>query len=153
MLVADLLLPGAGSGARRSADDFEIAATCHLQVVSDEEEKKGVLDAMRSVLRRLKTLDLRGKSFVIVAKGIETSTMKVMSQVVSDELGRVPVAVIRGYPWIADDTASMATVRIPCWVAASTAGSTPFTSMATTIRPVTPSLRTVSETKRTPSCW
>ena len=32
----------------------------------------------------------------------------------------------------------MATVRIPCWVAASTAGSTPFTSMATTIRPVTP---------------
>jgi F420-dependent oxidoreductase-like protein len=34
-------------GARRSRADFEIAATCHLQVVSGAEEKQAVLDAMR----------------------------------------------------------------------------------------------------------
>ncbi|GAA4718878.1 LLM class F420-dependent oxidoreductase [Nocardioides conyzicola] len=34
-------------GARRSRDDFEIAATCHLQVVKDAEEKQLVLDAIK----------------------------------------------------------------------------------------------------------
>ena len=27
-------------GARRTRDDFEIAATCHLQIVTDADEKK-----------------------------------------------------------------------------------------------------------------
>jgi F420-dependent oxidoreductase-like protein len=34
-------------GARRTRADFEIAATCHLQVVSGAEEKAAVVDAMR----------------------------------------------------------------------------------------------------------
>ena len=34
-------------GARRTRADFEIAATCHLQVVADADEKQAVIDAMR----------------------------------------------------------------------------------------------------------
>ncbi|MBZ5738911.1 LLM class F420-dependent oxidoreductase [Nocardioides mangrovi] len=34
-------------GARRTRADFEIAATCHLQVVADAEEKQLVLDAIK----------------------------------------------------------------------------------------------------------
>ena len=37
----------AREGARRTRADFEIAATCHLQVVRDDAEKAQVLDAMR----------------------------------------------------------------------------------------------------------
>jgi F420-dependent oxidoreductase-like protein len=34
-------------GARRTRDDFEIAATCHLQVVANAEEKQAVVDGMK----------------------------------------------------------------------------------------------------------
>jgi F420-dependent oxidoreductase-like protein len=34
-------------GARRTRDDFEIAATCHLQVVADATEKQQVIDAIK----------------------------------------------------------------------------------------------------------
>jgi F420-dependent oxidoreductase-like protein len=34
-------------GARRTREDFEIAATCHLQVVGSAAEKQAVLDAMK----------------------------------------------------------------------------------------------------------
>ena len=34
-------------GARRTRDDFEIAATCHLQVVEDAEQRRQALDAMK----------------------------------------------------------------------------------------------------------
>jgi len=34
-------------GARRSRADFEIAATCHLQVVDNAQEKQAVIDAMK----------------------------------------------------------------------------------------------------------
>ena len=37
-------------GARRARADFEIAATCHLQVVSGTEEKAAVLDALRPLV-------------------------------------------------------------------------------------------------------
>jgi F420-dependent oxidoreductase-like protein len=37
-------------GARRTRADFEIAATCHLQVVADATEKAAVLDALRPVV-------------------------------------------------------------------------------------------------------
>ena len=37
-------------GARRTRADFEIAATCHLQVVRDAEEKQLVIDAMQAVV-------------------------------------------------------------------------------------------------------
>jgi F420-dependent oxidoreductase-like protein len=37
-------------GARRTRADFEIAATCHVQVVSGAEEKAAVVDAMKPVV-------------------------------------------------------------------------------------------------------
>jgi len=37
-------------GARRTREDFEIAATCHLQIVSGAAEKKAVIDAMKGVV-------------------------------------------------------------------------------------------------------
>ncbi|MBB6625992.1 LLM class F420-dependent oxidoreductase [Nocardioides sp. KIGAM211] len=37
-------------GARRTRDDFEIAATCHVQVVADADEKAAVIDAMKPVV-------------------------------------------------------------------------------------------------------
>jgi F420-dependent oxidoreductase-like protein len=37
-------------GARRSRADFEIAASCHLQVVRDAAEKQRVVDAMKPVV-------------------------------------------------------------------------------------------------------
>ncbi|MFA6574085.1 MAG: LLM class F420-dependent oxidoreductase [Nocardioides sp.] len=37
-------------GARRTRDDFEIAATCHVQVVSGAEEKAAVINAMKPVV-------------------------------------------------------------------------------------------------------
>lgn len=37
-------------GARRTRSDFEIAATCHLQVVKDATEKQGVIDFMKPVV-------------------------------------------------------------------------------------------------------
>ncbi|WP_182523537.1 LLM class F420-dependent oxidoreductase [Nocardioides dongkuii] len=37
-------------GARRTREDFEIAATCHLQIVSGAEEKQQVLDGMKPVV-------------------------------------------------------------------------------------------------------
>lgn len=40
----------ARDGARRTRADFEIAATCHLQVVGDAAEKAQVLDAMRPLV-------------------------------------------------------------------------------------------------------
>ena len=34
-------------GARRTREDFEIAATCHLQITTSEEERQGVIDALK----------------------------------------------------------------------------------------------------------
>ncbi len=58
---------------------------------------------MRSVARKIHTKS-PNKIFVSVAKGIETSTLKVMSQVVREELGRVKIAVLSG-PTIAREVA------------------------------------------------
>ncbi|MGN6252738.1 MAG: LLM class F420-dependent oxidoreductase [Marmoricola sp.] len=37
-------------GARRARADFEIAATCHLQVTSSAEERQGVIEAMKPMV-------------------------------------------------------------------------------------------------------
>ena len=37
-------------GARRTRADFEIAATCHLQIVENAEQKQAVIDAMKGVV-------------------------------------------------------------------------------------------------------
>ena len=59
---------------------------------------------MRSVLRGVKKENLHHKFFVTVTKGIETQSLKVMSQVILEELGKVDLAVISG-PTIARDVA------------------------------------------------
>ncbi|GAB2760581.1 LLM class F420-dependent oxidoreductase [Nocardioides salsibiostraticola] len=40
----------AREGARRTRDDFEIAATCHVQIVSDAAEKQQVIDGMKPIV-------------------------------------------------------------------------------------------------------
>ncbi len=37
-------------GARRTPEDFEIAATCHLQIVSGPDEKQAVIDGLKPVV-------------------------------------------------------------------------------------------------------
>ena len=37
-------------GARRTRDDFEIAATCHLQITAGPEETQAVLDVLKPVV-------------------------------------------------------------------------------------------------------
>jgi glycerol-3-phosphate dehydrogenase (NAD(P)+) len=59
---------------------------------------------MRSVLQKVKKDKIHHKAFVAVAKGIETKSLKVMSQVVHEELGRVSLCVISG-PTIAREVA------------------------------------------------
>lgn len=71
---------------------------------------------VRSVVRRIPKAAAKKSSFVIVAKGIEEGTLKVMSEVVKEELGKVRLAVLSG-PTIARDVAlrlpSAATVASP----------------------------------------
>ncbi len=37
----------AAPGARRTREDFEIAATCHLQITTSDEERRAVIDALK----------------------------------------------------------------------------------------------------------
>lgn len=59
---------------------------------------------MRSVLQRIKKDKIHHKLFVAVAKGIETQSLKIMSQVIHEELGKVSLSVLSG-PTIARDVA------------------------------------------------
>ncbi len=59
---------------------------------------------LRKVLTRIAELPVRGVTVVNVAKGIETSALARMSEVVRQELGRVPLAVLSG-PNIASEIA------------------------------------------------
>lgn len=59
---------------------------------------------LRGVLHRVRRCPHGGKAFVSVAKGIETRTLKRMSQVMTEELGPVPIAVLSG-PNIAPEIA------------------------------------------------
>ena len=66
---------------------------------------------MRSVLKKIKYESLTNKAFVSVAKGIEVSTLKVMSEVVHEELGDVQLAVVSG-PSIAREVAQKMPVAV-----------------------------------------
>lgn len=59
---------------------------------------------MRSVLKKFKKDALREKILVSVAKGIEVQSLRVMSEVVEEELGRVAFAALSG-PCIAREIA------------------------------------------------
>ncbi len=58
----------------------------------------------RSVLQKIKKDKIHHKAFVVVSKGIETRSLKIMSQVVHEELGSVRLCVLSG-PTIARDVA------------------------------------------------
>ncbi len=73
---------------------------------------------LRSVTQKVKKDKIHHKLFVTVAKGVETKTLKVMSQVIHDELGRVSLCVLSG-PTIAREVA----MKIPA--AASVASTNP----------------------------
>lgn len=60
---------------------------------------------MRSVLAKMKKLETSGKIFLSVTKGIENGTLKRMSEVVFDELGRCAIAALSG-PTIALEVAN-----------------------------------------------
>lgn len=51
---------------------------------------------VRSILRQLKGLPPAGQAFLSVTKGLEQRTLKRMSEVIADELGKVPLAVLSG---------------------------------------------------------
>ena len=59
---------------------------------------------MRSVIRRIPKQGLAKKIWLNVSKGIENKTLKLMSRVVEDELGKVPFATLSG-PTIAREVA------------------------------------------------
>ncbi|MBI5124401.1 MAG: NAD(P)-dependent glycerol-3-phosphate dehydrogenase [Candidatus Omnitrophica bacterium] len=69
---------------------------------------------MRGVLTRLTTYDLSGKIFISVTKGIENKTLKRMSEVAHEILGKVSLAVLSG-PTIAHEVAQ----GIPTTIVAS----------------------------------
>lgn len=60
---------------------------------------------MRGVLTRLKMADLSDKVIISVTKGIETSSLKTMSQLIIELLGKLPVVVLSG-PTIALEVAN-----------------------------------------------
>jgi glycerol-3-phosphate dehydrogenase (NAD(P)+) len=51
---------------------------------------------IRRVLKRISNKDIFKKSWICVSKGIEKNSLKMMSEVIEDELGRVPLAVLSG---------------------------------------------------------
>ncbi|MDP8260340.1 MAG: NAD(P)H-dependent glycerol-3-phosphate dehydrogenase [Candidatus Gygaella obscura] len=59
---------------------------------------------IRSVLKKLKKKQIKNKIFVSAVKGIEIKSLKRMSQVIEDELGKVNLAVLSG-PTIAYEVA------------------------------------------------
>ena len=59
---------------------------------------------MRRVVQNIKKDKIHHKVFVTVAKGIETGSLKVMSQVIHEELGKVSLCVLSG-PTIAREVA------------------------------------------------
>ncbi|MEI8011996.1 MAG: NAD(P)H-dependent glycerol-3-phosphate dehydrogenase [Candidatus Omnitrophota bacterium] len=59
---------------------------------------------LTSTIKKIRRLDVAGKDFVSVVKGIDTATFLTMSQLISKELGQVRVAVLSG-PTIAIEVA------------------------------------------------
>ena len=87
------------AGLHLSADLKQTVASAGLIILAIPSQH------LRSVIRRLAPLPLQGKRVLNVAKGIETATLRRMSEVVREELGHVPLAVLSG-PNIASEIAS-----------------------------------------------
>lgn len=85
-------------GNVRLTADLREAASAEFLVLATPSQH------MRSVLERLDKKMASAKTFVIVAKGVETSSLKTMSQVAREILGPVKLAVVSG-PNIAREVA------------------------------------------------
>ncbi len=81
-----------------SSDIHETSKRCDILVLAVPSQ------FMRSVVRKIKNDKIHHKPLVAVAKGIETKSLKVMSQVIHDELGKVSLCVLSG-PTIAREVA------------------------------------------------
>ncbi len=57
---------------------------------------------LRSILKKIRNLDVKNKTILSVVKGIETTTLMRVSQVITDVLGNVQLAVLSG-PTIAGE--------------------------------------------------
>ncbi len=59
---------------------------------------------VKSILNKLKSLNLKGKILLSVIKGVDTKTLMTMSQVIEESLGKIPLAILSG-PTIAREVA------------------------------------------------
>ncbi len=84
-------------GARRTREDFEIAATCHLQVVANAEEKAAVLDAIKpSVSLYMGGMGAKEANFhnaVFVRMGYEDLAAEVQRLYLSGEKDRATALI------------------------------------------------------------
>ena len=83
---------------RLSSDIQEACARAEIIVIAAPSQY------VRSVVQKIKKEKIHRKIFVAVAKGIETQSLKVMSQVIHEELGNVQLCVLSG-PSIAREVA------------------------------------------------
>ncbi len=60
---------------------------------------------LRDILKKIEKVDLRGKIFLSVVKGIDPQTFQTMSEIIKEYLGQVPLAVLSG-PTIARELAA-----------------------------------------------
>ena len=83
--------------ARRTREDFEIAATCHLQVVANAEEKAAVLDAIKpSVSLYMGGMGAKEANFhnaVFVRMGYEDLAAEVQRLYLSGEKDRATALI------------------------------------------------------------
>ncbi len=82
----------------RPTSDLKIACTANVLVLAAPSQY------LRSILKKLDKKAVSDKTFVIVSKGVETTSLRTMSQVLREVLGRVKFAVVSG-PNIAREVA------------------------------------------------
>lgn len=93
-------LPGIKISKKIRWDSDLASAVCDADLIVLASPSQYLAD----VLKKIRTLDYSKKIFLSVVKGIETESLKRMSQVIREELGNVPLAVLSG-PTIASELA------------------------------------------------
>src|SRR6476620_9931281 len=84
-------------GARRTGADFEIAATCHLQVVADATEKQAVIDGMKGMVSLymggMGAAEANFHNQVFVRMGYEDLAAEVQKLYLSGEKGKATALI------------------------------------------------------------
>lgn len=93
-------LPGINISKEIRWDSDLSSAVCDADLIVLASPSQYLAD----VLKKIRTLDYSKKIFLSVVKGIETESLKRMSQIIKEELGNVPLAVLSG-PTIAFELA------------------------------------------------